>query len=178
MDEYAHVVNVDGVVARARDEGSGEPDDGTTEHLLVERSADEGSGEPDDGTTEHLLVERSADEDHAAGLLGLPGGKLEPEPGTDHAVEATVVREIEEEVGVEVGGVEYVCSGTFEGDTGHQCLNVVTLCEYEGGEAEPRAPEEVAAVHWLTMDELRAREDVPEFTETYVERAAAVRGSD
>jgi 8-oxo-dGTP diphosphatase len=150
MDEYAHVVNVDGAVARARD----------------------------DGSMEYLLVERSEDEDHAAGLLGLPGGKLEPEPGTDHAVEATVRREIEEEVGVAVGEVAYVCSGTFETDTGHQCLNVVTLCEYEGGEARAREPEEVAAVHWLTLDDLRAREDVPGFTETYVERADAVRGSE
>jgi len=154
MDEYAHVVNVDGVVARARDEG------------------------PDDDTDEYLLVERSAEEDHAAGLLGLPGGKIEPEPGIDHAVEATVRREIEEEVGVDVGEVEYVCSGTFEADTGHQCLNVVALCEYERGDARPRDPEEVAAVHWLTMDEIRAREDAPAFTETYVERAAAVRESD
>ncbi|QPV62132.1 NUDIX domain-containing protein [Halosimplex litoreum] len=157
MDEYAHVVNVDGVVARARDE---ESDD---------------SG---DSTTEYLLIERSAEEDHAAGLLGLPGGKLEPGPGTDHAVEATVRREIEEEVGLTVGGVEYVCSGTFETDTGYQCLNVVTLCEHVGGDARPREPDEVAAVHWLTLDDLRAREDVPEFTETYVERAAAVAASE
>jgi 8-oxo-dGTP diphosphatase len=150
MDEYAHVVNVDGAVARARD----------------------------DGSTEYLLVERSAEEDHAAGLLGLPGGKFEPEPGIDHAVETTVRREIEEEIGVAVGDVEYVCSGTFETDTGHQCLNVVTRCEYEGGEAHPREPEEVAAVHWLTRDDLRARDDVPAFTETYVERATTLAESE
>ncbi|QLH80055.1 NUDIX hydrolase [Halosimplex rubrum] len=120
----------------------------------------------------------SSTSDRPPGRHRLPGGKLEPEPGTDHAVEATVAREIEEEVGVEVGEVEYVCSGTFETDTGHRCLNVVTLCEYEGGEARVREPEEVAAVHWLALDELRAREDVPEFTGTYVERAAAVRGPD
>jgi 8-oxo-dGTP diphosphatase len=149
MDEYAHVVNVDGVVARERDD-----------------------------TPEFLVIERSAEEDHAAGLLGLPGGKLEPEPGTDHAIEATVRREIEEEVGLAVGEVEYVCSGTFETDTGHQCLNVVTRCEYGGGEARVRDPEEVAAVHWLTLDELRAREDAPEFIETHVERAAAARESE
>jgi len=156
MDEYAHVVNVDGVVARARDEESND------------------SG---DSTIEYLLIERSAEEDHAAGLLGLPGGKLEPEPGTDHAIEATVAREIEEEVGVAVTDIEYVCSGTFETDTGHQCLNVVTRCEYDGGDARARDPEEVAAVHWHTLAELRAREDVPAFTETYVERAATARES-
>ena len=45
-------------------------------------------------------------------------------------------------------------------------------------EAVREQAEEVAAVHWLTMDEIRAREDAPAFTETYVERAAAVRESD
>ncbi|WP_123537273.1 NUDIX domain-containing protein [Halosimplex salinum] len=142
MEDYAYVVNVDGVVARG---------------------------------DEYLLIERGADEDHAPGVLGLPGGKLEAPPGTDDALEATVRREIHEEVGVDVGAVEYVCSSTFETDTGDQCLNIVTLCEYESGEATPRATDEVAAVHWLTEDELRAREDVPAFTERYVERADAVR---
>jgi 8-oxo-dGTP diphosphatase len=158
MEEYAHVVNVDGVVARERDGG---PDGG-----------------PADGSTEYLLVERGAAEDHAAGLLGLPGGKLDPEPGIDHAVETTVRREIEEEVGLTVGSVEYVCSSTFEADTGHPCLNVVTRCEYDGGEARPCDPEEVAAVHWVTRADLRAREDVPAFTETYVERVAGAAESE
>ncbi|MFB6139589.1 MAG: NUDIX hydrolase [Halosimplex sp.] len=124
---------------------------------------------------EYLLIERGADEDHAPGTLGLPGGKLEAPPGTDHALETAARREIEEEVGVAVGTVEYVCSGTFEADTGHECLNVVTLCEYEGGEARARATEEVAAVRWLTLAEIREHGDVPAYTETYVERAEADR---
>jgi len=127
---------------------------------------------------EYLLIERGADEDHAPGVLGLPGGKLESPPGTDDAVEATARRELAEEVGIEVGSVEYVCSGTFESDTGQQCLNVVTRCEYTGGEPAPQDPEEVAAVHWLTREAIETRDDVPAFTERYVERAAAVRDSD
>ncbi|WP_459194888.1 NUDIX hydrolase [Halosimplex sp. J119] len=145
MEEYAYVVNVDGVLQR-------------------------------DG--EYLLIERGAEEEHASGILGLPGGKLEAPPGTDDAIEATARREIAEEVGIEVGEVRYVCSGTFEADTGEQCLNIVTLCEYEGGEASPQDLDEVAAVHWLTEAELREHPDVPSFTETYVERAAAVRGAE
>jgi len=124
---------------------------------------------------EYLLIERGADEEHAPGALGLPGGKLEAPPGTDNALKTAARREIEEEVGVEVGAVEYVCSGTFEADTGTECLNVVTLCEYVDGEVQARATDEVAAVHWLTFEELREHGDVPAYTETYVERAEAVR---
>ncbi|WP_436923659.1 NUDIX hydrolase [Halosimplex amylolyticum] len=122
---------------------------------------------------EYLLIERGAEEAHAPGILGLPGGKLEAPPDGDDAIAATARREIAEEVGIEVGAVEYVCSGTFEADTGEQCLNVVTLCEYVGGEPAPQDPDEVAAVHWLDREELREHEDVPAFTEEYVERAAA-----
>lgn len=126
---------------------------------------------------EYLLVERSAGEAHAAGSLAFPGGKVECDPGTDDAIERTVAREIAEEVGVEVGAVEYVCSRTFQTDDGQQCLNVVTLCEYVAGEARPREPEEVAAVHWLEADEIDGREDVPSYLARDVDRIEAVRGS-
>lgn len=128
---------------------------------------------------EYLLVERAADEDHAPGVLGLPGGTLEAPPGTDGALAAAARRELAEEVGVEVGAVEYVCSGVFATDTGQQCLNVVTRCEQAGGAATARATDEVAGVHWLATAELRDHPDVPAFTETYVEAPRRpARGSD
>lgn len=117
---------------------------------------------------EYLLVERSEEEDHAAGLLGFPGGKVEVSPGEANAIERTAAREVAEEVGVEVGGVEYVHSSAFEADDGTPCLNVLTHCEYVGGEARPRETDEVAAVCWLTREEIAARDDVPAFTERYV----------
>ena len=93
---------------------------------------------------EYLLIERGANEDHASGLLAFPGGKVEQQPGSENAIETTVRRELSEEVGVEVGTVEYVLSTTFETDDGSQCLNIVTLCEHEAGNAHPRASDEVA----------------------------------
>lgn len=81
---------------------------------------------------EYLFIERAANEDHASGLLAFPGGKLEAPPGSDDAIAATARRELAEEVGVEVGAVEFVTSRTFEADDGALCLNVVTLCEYQG----------------------------------------------
>ncbi|WP_254864610.1 NUDIX hydrolase [Halovivax gelatinilyticus] len=127
----------------------------------------------DDG--EYLFIERSADEDHAAGQLAFPGGKLEASPETTDAIERTARREVVEEVGVEVGAVTYVCSATFEDDAGTSCLNVVTLCTHRSGEGHVRAPEEVAAVHWLSPDALCDRTDVPPYLLEYVARVEAVR---
>ncbi|ELZ74813.1 mutT/NUDIX family protein [Haloferax larsenii JCM 13917] len=125
-----------------------------------------------DGT--YLLIERAAEEEHAAGMLAFPGGKVEQPPGHSAPIESTARREIDEEVGVEVGSVEYVHSRTFEA-VGTQCINVVTLCEYEGGEAHARAPDEVAAVHWLSPEEIRDHDDAPEYLKEDVERIEAYR---
>lgn len=126
---------------------------------------------------EYLLVERAAGEDHAAGSLAFPGGKVEAPPGSDAPIEATATRELAEEVGVDVGDVEYVHSRTFEADPGVECINVVTHCEYAGGDARPREPEEVAAVHWLSPEEISGHENVPGFLERDVERIEAHRRS-
>ncbi|MFC6962798.1 NUDIX hydrolase [Halocatena marina] len=144
MDEYAYVVNVDGVVVR---------------------------------NDEYLLIERGHEEDHASGRLAFPGGKVEQPPDENETIEQTAVRELSEEVGVEVGDVEYVLSSTFETDDGTQCLNIVTLCEYVGGEARPRAPDEVAAVHWLSYDEIEEHEAIPPYIERYADRVEAIRSN-
>lgn len=125
----------------------------------------------------YLLIERSADEEHAAGLLGFPGGTLEGLPDGD-AIERTVARELREEVGLDVDRVEYVFSSTFATDDGTPCLNVVALCDRASGEARVRAPAEVAAIHWLTPEEMDRRDDVPPFTRRYVDRIEAHRGAD
>lgn len=109
---------------------------------------------------EFLLIERAAAEDHAPGMLAFPGGTVEHGVGTD-AIEATARRELREEVGVEVEAVEYACSRTFELDDGARCLDVVTRCPYASGDARPREPEEVAAVHWLSAEQAQARDDAP-----------------
>lgn len=124
---------------------------------------------------EYLLIERGDDEDHAAGMLAFPGGKVEQLPGGDEPIRETARRELAEEVGVDVGRVEYVTSSTFEADDGTPCLNVVTLCEYVGGEVHVKATDEVAAVHWLTPAEMRAHDEVPDFLLAYLDAVEAVR---
>lgn len=126
---------------------------------------------------EYLLVERAAEKGHAAGTLAFPGGRVEQGPGSEDTFESTARRELREEVGIEVGAVQYVCSSTFEDDRGTRCCNVVTLCEQVGGEAHARAADEVAAVRWVTPAEIVAHEDAPDFLSEYVDRIEAVRGT-
>lgn len=117
---------------------------------------------------EYLLIERGSDEEHAAGLLSLPGGKLENPPNEKNVVEKTIRREIAEEVDLEIGEVTYVHSNTFEMDTGAVCLNIVTACEYLGGEAQVKAEDEVADIHWLTYNEIQNNEFISAFTERFI----------
>lgn len=124
---------------------------------------------------EYLIIERGADETHASGLLGFPGGKVEQSPEDEDTIEQTAVREVAEEVGVGVGNVEYVLSSTFEADDGTPCLNIVTIGEHRNGNAYPRATDEVAAVHWMSYEEITERGDVPAFTEQYVTQVEAFR---
>jgi 8-oxo-dGTP diphosphatase len=125
---------------------------------------------------EYLVVERAADEEHAAGLLAFPGGKVEQLPGNEDTIEETARREVAEETGVEVGDVAYVRSRTFAIDPETPVVNIVTRCEYAGGEAMAREPEEVAAVHWLSADEIRKHPDAPPHLESDIEAMEADHG--
>lgn len=123
----------------------------------------------------YLFIERAETEEHAAGLLSFPGGKLEDPPDDEDAVLATARREVGEEVGVDVRDLSYVLSTVFTSDTGSSVLNVVVTGEYAGGEAHPREPEEVAAVHWLTRAEATSRPDLPSFVGDYLSAVADAR---
>ena len=125
---------------------------------------------------EYLCIERGAAESHAGGALAFPGGKVESDPGTADPIVATATREVREEVGVDVEDVSYVCSRAFEDDTGTPCLNVVTRADHAAGEPHRAAPAEVAAVHWLTPDEIREHEAAPDYLVEYLDRVEASRG--
>lgn len=124
---------------------------------------------------EYLLVRRSDEEDHAAGEYGLPGGTVETESSDGGALEATLRREVREEVGPTVADPEYVDSTAFVTDTGESAVNVVFRCRHESGEARVADPDEVAGVEWLTPAEIRDRKVVPPWTRRSVERAEGGR---
>ncbi|MFT4911056.1 MAG: ADP-ribose pyrophosphatase YjhB (NUDIX family) [Natronomonas sp.] len=84
-------------------------------------------------------------------------------------------REVREVVGLEVTDPGYVTSSAFVSDDRSSVVNVVFRAKDESGTARGRETEEVAAVHWLSLDEIVEAEAVPEFTREYVELAEADR---
>ena len=121
---------------------------------------------------QYLLIVRGANEAHAPGMLSLPGGKVEQD-GADVAVlEATLRRELREEVGVEVDDdLIYVDSTAFVADDGQPVINVVFLCRHRAGDARPIAPDEVAQVVWMTAAEVLADPRTPPWARRSVELA-------
>ncbi|MBI5667720.1 MAG: NUDIX domain-containing protein [Chloroflexi bacterium] len=113
----------------------------------------------------YLLVTRGAGENHAAGLLSLIGGKIENTREARNVLEETLRREIEEEVGVQVGAMAYVESKSFIIDTGEPVVDIVFLCQYAGGEVTVKDAEEVAALHWLTAPEVLRFPGAPPWTQ-------------
>lgn len=121
-----------------------------------------------------LLIVRGAGEAHAAGQLSLVGGTFEvTEPGSD-VLERTARREVAEEIGVDLTGVDlvYVESTFFTTDAGEPVLNTVFAAHLPGG-ADPviAAPDEVAAVRWSTLSALEADGSCPTWTTQSLRRA-------
>ena len=126
----------------------------------------------------YLLITRGANESHAPGMLSLPGGKVEQAGATVGILEATLRREIDEEVGVEVEDLPaYLESTAFVADDGEAVINVVFLCRYRAGDARPAAAEEVAQVAWMTAAEALADPRTPPWTRRSVELAERRRAT-
>jgi ADP-ribose pyrophosphatase YjhB (NUDIX family) len=120
----------------------------------------------------YLLIVRGANETHAPGMLALPGGKVEQAGDALTILEATLRRELREEVGVEVeDDLIYVDSTAFITDDGEPVINVVFLCRHRAGDARPVASEEVAQVMWMTAAEVLADSRTPPWLHRSVELA-------
>ncbi len=104
-----------------------------------------------------LMVQRN--QDPAKGLWSVPGGRLEH----GEYLKQAVVREVREETGlaVEVGDL----LGILEvvGDPHYVILDFVATVSEAG---DPQPGDDVAAVEWVNLDEVGARECTPRFVET------------
>ncbi|WP_416144334.1 NUDIX hydrolase [Planococcus koreensis] len=110
-----------------------------------------------------LIVRRSDKEDHAPGALALVGGQVDQEGNSTDILERTLVREVEEEVGITVSNLTYVNSSSFVTDSGVPVLDIVFLCSYEFGEPFVKDPDEVASVGWMSTQEIMDSEEIPSF---------------
>jgi NADH pyrophosphatase NudC (nudix superfamily) len=121
-----------------------------------------------------LIIERSMKEEHAGGLLSFVGGTVENETSTLDILEATVRREVYEEVGVTLQGeLKYVHSSSFVTDKGEQVINIVFLAEYKEGEPHVKSIDEVANVYWMTMEELVSHAKAPSWLQESMRRIEA-----
>ena len=110
-----------------------------------------------------LIVRRSDKEEHAAGALALVGGKVDQERHSTDILERTLIREVEEEVGITVSNLTYVNSSSFVSDSGISVVDIVFLCSYEFGNPFPKDPDEVASVGWMSTQEILDSPEIPSF---------------
>ncbi len=124
----------------------------------------------------YLIVVRGEGESHAPGALALPGGKVEDARTATDVLEDTLRRELIEEVGVEVApNMAYVQSSAFVADDGDPVIDIVFLCRYESGTPTALDPDEVAAVQWMSLEEIRTAPNVPAWTRHSIEMADQTR---
>lgn len=101
-----------------------------------------------------LMTERA--HDPAKGKLGLPGGFLE----RGETAEEGLIREVEEEVGIAIEDLEYLCSSPNKYDFQGIVYDTLDLF-YTARAATTETTlddEEVAAVHWKKVEEIRTED--------------------
>ena len=108
----------------------------------------------------YLVLVRGDEDDHAAGALAFPGGKLDYAVMAD-ILEQTAVREVLEETGVVVEQVQYVEAHSFTTPDGTPVVDIVFLCRYVSGTLTITDPGEVAALRWMTAEEILADSACP-----------------
>lgn len=119
-----------------------------------------------------LIIERSTQEEHAGGLLSLVGGTAENEGFSKDLLERTLKRELFEEVGITIKDeVKYVRNTSFVLPDGREVLDLVFYCEIAAGEPFAKSPDEVAAVYWMTTEEILAHPKAPIWLKESVKEA-------
>ena len=108
-----------------------------------------------------LLIRRSEKEEHAGGTLSLVGGEVDYEGSSSDILERTLIREIYEEVGIEVTNLKYVNSSSFVTELGNHVVDIVFLCDYQSGEAFAKSTDEVDEVHWMSTQQILNNDELP-----------------
>ncbi len=118
-----------------------------------------------------LLIRRSEKEEHAGGTLSLVGGKVDYEGSSSDILERTLIREIYEEVGIEVSNLRYVNSSSFVTELGGHVVDIVFLCDYQSGEAYVKSADEVDEVHWMSTQQVLNNAELPSYLKVNIKLA-------
>lgn len=121
-----------------------------------------------------LLIRRSEKEEHLGGGLSLVGGNCEIEGNSSDILERTLKREIFEEVGSEITGIQYVNSSSFVTESGINVIDIVFLCHHKCGEPYAKSTEEVDEVIWMTTSEVLAHTELPLFLKENIKLAEKI----
>lgn len=102
-----------------------------------------------------LMIRRSEKESHAGGTISFVGGKVENAGNSYDILEATLKREIKEEIDIEIEDfMQYIASSSFIADNGDPVIDIVLLCKYKSGESKAVNSDEVADIFWMTAEEI------------------------
>ena len=119
-----------------------------------------------------LIIERSSKEEHAGGLLSLVGGTVENEGFSKDLLERTLKRELFEEVGITIKDeVKYIRNSSFALSDGREVLDLVFYGEIASGEPFAKSQDEVAAVYWMTAEEIFAHPKAPFWLKESIEES-------
>lgn len=119
-----------------------------------------------------LLIRRSEKEEHAGGCLSLVGGQVDKESAASSDIlERTLIREVDEEIGIEVSNLSYVNSSSFITDSGIHVVDIVFLCKGFVGEAFAKSCDEVDEVVWMTTQEILNHADLPVYLKENIKLA-------
>ena len=118
-----------------------------------------------------LLIRRSEKEEHAGGTLSLVGGKVDYEGSSSDILERTLIREIYEEIGIEVSNLRYVNSSSFVTELGDHVVDIVFLCNHQSGEAYAKSPDEVDSVCWMSSQQILDNSELPSYLKESIKLA-------
>lgn len=98
-----------------------------------------------------LIARRSDKDDQAGGAWSIPGGKVElnQEP---NILENNLKKEVFEEVGLEIGNIQYLISRSFIRSSGHNVIWVVFRADWVSGEAQ--ALDDQEEIKWIDPNKL------------------------
>ena len=123
-----------------------------------------------------LIIKRSEKEEHALGLLAMVGGKVETKIAKKNILEETLIREIMEEVGIEVSKtLHYVESKSFISDKAQAVIDIVFLCKNQSGEPKCMSVDEVSEIYWMSSTEILENKCAPIWLKESIEKAENIR---